>query len=185
MINSDTTYSVKITNPDNNHDIIFEKNPISEGEYDEIDEYCKFKFKRSNGFRALFYPIRTHNREVFAKDTFLPTVFNRAIKVQNISIRIFALLAAIVLDIVTIPIRLLTCRQRYKYNRKNKVVMEQTPQESKHPLRKYLKDEGVSVKSLKLKKVRVKLFWKEVKTDPLIEQLDCEGVSSHLVNLKL
>lgn len=65
---------------------------------------------------ALFIPVRTHTPEKFATDFFLPTTYNHAIRVNSKVRKIFAILGALLLDILTLPVRLLTCLPRCLYN---------------------------------------------------------------------
>lgn len=77
---------------------------------------------------ATCIPIRTDNLADFCEDVFYPTVMNHALKAQNIAVRILATLAALILDTLTLPIRLFTCAFRLFDN----------PQKEDHPLYQYL-----------------------------------------------
>ena len=59
------------------------------------------------GFWEGLVCARIDSRKNFAKDFFLPTVVNRASKVNNLALRFFACLFAVVIDIASFPLRLL------------------------------------------------------------------------------
>jgi uncharacterized protein (TIGR02452 family) len=66
---------------------------------------------------SLLYPVRT-DKVNLSKDLFLPTTINQALKIKNIVFKVFAVLIALVFDIPTFPIRLLTCIPRMLHNAK-------------------------------------------------------------------
>jgi len=61
-------------------------------------------------------PTRTNNLRNFAQDLFLPTFVNHALKLQNVVAKIFVILSALILDMLTFPIRLLTCMPKVLSN---------------------------------------------------------------------
>lgn len=77
---------------------------------------------------AVCIPVRVHNWRDFSKDFFLPTTVNRAIKVQHIAGKAFAMLIALFVDVATLPIRFVTCIPRAIYN----------PTKEENPLYQYL-----------------------------------------------
>jgi hypothetical protein len=103
---------------------------------------------------ATLKPVRTNNFQNFAKDFFLPTLVNHAIKVENIIGKIFAILGALILDTLTFPIRIVTFIPR---------VISNGCQEQ-DLLKKYLINKGVDPKLLDSDHVRVRLEWE--KTTP-------------------
>lgn len=102
--------------------------------------------------RATLMPVRTNNFKNFAKDFFLPTIVNHAIKVQHSVGRIFAILGALILDSLTFPIRLLTCIPAVILN----------AWQAKNPLKKYLVNVGVNPKLLKDDHVRERMQWEKL-----------------------
>jgi hypothetical protein len=105
---------------------------------------------------ATLKPVRTNNLQNFAKDFFLPTLINHALKVEHTVGKIFAILGALILDSLTFPIRLLTCIPR---------VISNAHQEQ-NPLKKYLIDENVDPKLLESDYVRVRLEWEKTSQSP-------------------
>ncbi len=82
-------------------------------------------------WKACLIPLRTENWQNFAKDLFLPTFIHRALKVDNLIMRMIASLFAIILDVATLPIRFLTAPFRVYVNLKNP---------STHPIEELIKD---------------------------------------------
>lgn len=65
---------------------------------------------------ATLFPVRTNNPSNFSKDFFLPTTLNHAINTQNTFKKVIALIGAIFLDLLTLPIRLITSAPRALFN---------------------------------------------------------------------
>lgn len=63
-------------------------------------------------------PIRTNTVKNFIVDVFLPTTINYTIKINKSVKRVFAVLGSIILDTMTLPVRLLTCIPRMIFNPK-------------------------------------------------------------------
>ncbi len=145
-------FSIKISNSDNNS--AWEKQ-LTSSEYQQVEDYVKGKNAVSI-IPATFKPVRTNNLKNFSKDFFLPTTVNHAIKVQNMVGKIFAILASLVLDVLTFPIRLLTVIPRVISNAK----------QEENQLRKYLIIEGVDKKLLESDHVKVRLEWEETSQSP-------------------
>jgi hypothetical protein len=95
---------------------------------------------------AVLQPVRTNTPKNFAKDFFLPTTVNQALRVKNHAIRVFAVLGALVLDTLTFPLRLVTCVPALLKNSK--------PED--HPFYKYLQEQKVEPNLLKAEHVYVK-----------------------------
>jgi len=115
---------------------------------------------------ALFFPVRTNNIKNFAKDFLLPTTFNYPIKIQNIVVKVFAIFSSIFIDIITFPIRLITCIPR-------KISNEQ--QQQQHLLLNYLKQQNVDKKLIDSDYVRVKLYWETTSTSDFIQYTSEDG----------
>lgn len=153
---------IKVSNLENK--TVWEKQ-LNEEEVQQVKGYIKECKSTVSLISATFKPVRTNNLSNFSKDFFLPTTVNHAIKVQNTVGRIFAVLASLVLDAVTFPIRLLTCIPRVISNSKQK----------ENPFRKYLIDEGVDKKILESDHVRVKLGWEKTNQDCYTKWTDKDG----------
>jgi len=61
-------------------------------------------------------PLRTNSWKSFATDFFLPTAMNHVMKIDNLAKRILAITGAMMWDLITFPIRLLTCVPRLLSN---------------------------------------------------------------------
>lgn len=152
---------IKIYNLDNNY--LWEKQLTNE-EFPQVKGYVKGQSTVAI-LPAAFKPVRTNNLKNFSKDFFLPTTLNHAIKVQHTVGKVFAILASLVLDVLTFPIRLLTCIPRVISNGK----------QTENLLHKYLIAEGVDKKLLESDHVRVRLEWE--KPSPLTSYwTDMDGV---------
>ena len=100
-------------------------------------------------FKASLIVVRTHDWNSFSTDFFLPTTMNHAIKATTC--KVIAIIAALILDILTFPVRLITLIPRAIYNARQYKV----------PLHKYLLDKGVDPKLLATNTLRVKVGWDE------------------------
>ena len=105
---------IKVSNLDNNTE--WEKE-LTDEEFPQVQGYVQGKSTIAI-IPATFKPVRTNNLKNFSKDFFLPTTLNHAIKVQHTVGKIFAILASLVLDVLTFPIRLLTVIPRVISNAK-------------------------------------------------------------------
>lgn len=128
---------------------------------DDPDSNWQKEFKNSDQFRPVqeemmgrkfvgilpgaFVPVRTNNCGRFAQDFFLPTVINHAIHVKNVVVKIFAILGALVLDVLTFISRILTCIPRAIINAKQKET----------PFHTYLRNENVGSRLLASESVLV------------------------------
>lgn len=108
-VNTVDTFNITITNPYTKYTI---ETPITPARYQKLMVSAKVVAL----LPALLIPVRTHTPEKFATDFFLPTTYNHALRVDSKARKIFAVLGALLLDILTLPIRLLTCLPRYLYN---------------------------------------------------------------------
>jgi hypothetical protein len=129
------SYSIQVSNEENN--LTWEKRFAAPEEVEQVRG-----FSEGRDFICLlcgtFKPIRTNTCKTFAEDFFFPTLVNYALKVKSVVGKIFAILTALVLDIITLPLRLLTAIPRAIAN---KIKGE-------HPLRKYLIAQNVDKKLL-------------------------------------
>lgn len=140
-----SSYSMLVTN-EKNH-FTWEKQFESKEEFEQIEGNSE-----GRDFICLLCgtlkPVRTNNCRNFVQDFFLPTLFNHAVKVQRVVAKIFAILGALVLDLLTFSIRLLTSIPRVIANR----------MKGEHPFKKFLKSQNVDKKLLDSDYVNVK--WK-------------------------
>ncbi|NGX34129.1 MAG: hypothetical protein K1060chlam1_00478 [Candidatus Anoxychlamydiales bacterium] len=142
---------IKVTNREN--DFSWEKDLTASRERTQVHSSLSKGSQSAHLFKACVYPIRTHNLLDFSKDFFLPHSVNHTIdfigKVQNIAGKIFLMLASLVFDIVTFPLRLLTFIPRIISNSQQKPI----------PFYEYLKGQNVDPKLLEANWVRVELSW--------------------------
>lgn len=136
-------YSIKVTNEKNN--ATWEKQIATAEEFEKVRGYEGRDFVCL--FCGTFKPVRTNTCKSFASDFFFPTLVNHAIKVKSIAGKIFAIIAAIILDIITLPIRLFTCIPRAISNKVK----------GPDAFRKYLVEQNVDKKLLEVDHVTVQL----------------------------
>lgn len=88
---------------------------FTSGECDQVDDYMTSR----DSYRfvlASLTPIRTNTWKNLWTDTLLPNTLNHAIEVNNVALRVLAIGCALVADIVTLPIRLVTLYPRIRIN---------------------------------------------------------------------
>jgi len=101
------------------------KKDISQSELNDVNAFL-ISSKSSVGFiKATLYPIRTNNWGNFAKDLFIPNFcmrINKVIILKNAINKIIVFVQtilvelALIFDLLTLPIRLLTCIPRLIFN---------------------------------------------------------------------
>lgn len=126
--------------------------PLSQKEFFAVKERAE-NVSPATFMGAALRPIRTHNFKDFAKDFFLPTTINRAVRISNLALRLFAILGAIPFDLVTLPIRLFTVFPQIYNNRK-------LPK-ADHPLYRYLIEQKAPESILKHDCLELTLDWEE------------------------
>jgi len=139
-------YSIKIQTPDGKTSWKKDFTEAEEKDYRAIKGLCQ---SRSTVFifPAALIPVRSDSCKNFCKDFFLPTLINQAIKVKSMAGRVFAAFFALLFDLITFPIRLLTCIPTALCNKKK----------ATHPLHKFLRTQkDVDPKLLQCEYVKVK-----------------------------
>jgi len=140
------TYSIHVTH--SNDPSIHYKKVLTE------EEFLQLKTVKSRkaicGFTATLIPVRTYNLQCFAKDLFVPTVI-KALKVEQLALKVLAILASFVIDAATLPIRLLTCIPRVISNACKK----------QHSLKKHLIQEAADSKLINSEHVKVMFEWQK------------------------
>ena len=132
------TFSIRIK--ENERDATpwrFEKEFESEADFQNVERHCinrKRIFLEGN-----LYVVRTDTAHHFCKDFFFPCV-ERALKVHNYIEKIFAVIGAVIFDLLTIPIRCITLLPRLLINWMNS--------KEKHPLHKYLVEQNADPRIL-------------------------------------
>ncbi|GAB4234376.1 MAG: hypothetical protein Tsb0021_13670 [Chlamydiales bacterium] len=148
---------------DSANNIIWEKN-LSNQEFQDVKGYCNGR-EAVDLFSATLKPVRTHNLKVFASDFFFPTTVNHAIKVKSIVIKVFAILASLMLDFITFPVRLLTCIPRAISNSR----------QSEHSLLHYLNHQNLNNGTIEADYVKVRLIWETTSTCEYVQFTDSSG----------
>ncbi len=103
----------------------------NEQDFLQAQQLCENRKNMAGFWKQTVLPIRTDR----ASDLFFPTLMNAVIKAKNLSKNFFVVLAAIIWDLATLPIRLVTFLPRMVCN------AMATPEE--HPLIAYLKGKGL------------------------------------------
>lgn len=156
-------FNIKVSNLDNN---TYWEKQLTADEYQQVKEYLKGKPVISM-IPAIFQPVRTNNFKNFSKDFFLPTTINHAIKVKSIVVKIFAILASLILDLLSFPIRILTVIPRVIVNAK----------QDKIKLNKYLIAQNADKKLIKSDHVRVRVEWEKTSQFSTSTCTTMDGVS--------
>jgi hypothetical protein len=131
---------------------------------EEVMDFIKQNSTSKPGWSSLFgtvTPLRTQNLKDFSKDLFFPTFVNSSLKINNLALKIIASIFAVALDVVTLPLRLLTTPYRIYYNYKNP--------EAEHPLTKLL-NENQGQKKIDEDVVRLCYEVQNVQMDPPTEK---------------
>jgi hypothetical protein len=104
-----------------------------------------------------FVTARTDNLSSFCEDFFFPSLVHDALKIDNFAIRMIRCIVSIIVDLVTMPIRLITLIPRYFTNLRNT--------REGHPLHQYLVAMGADPRLLNRDRVYVQteIFWNDVR----------------------
>lgn len=100
-------------------------------DFDRAERLCKDSTNMAGFFKQVVLPIRTNQ----ASDLFCPALKNMAMIIEHCAEDYFAMLGAMVLDLTTLPIRLVTFLPRMIHN------ILANPVE--HPLIPYLRSKGL------------------------------------------
>lgn len=134
-------FSIKIkAKPDDQH-CIFSKSFNTSEEFKAVTLHC-INRRRIGFFESTLITVRTNNLGHFCKDFFLPTLINQALKANDIALKILMTSICLVLDLCTLPLRLITIVPRHFYNNHY--------QKHNHPLYKYLLNHAVTLDALKM-----------------------------------
>jgi hypothetical protein len=142
------TYRIKVYNLDSS--LAWEKQ-LSNEEFPQVKDFAKSR-GCSSVIPAILKPTRTNNLTNFSKDFFFPVTLHYTIKMENTVRKIFIVLSSLALDMLTLPIRLLTLLPT--------VILHATAK--RHLLIKYLMAEGVNRKLLKSDHLKVRLEWEKI-----------------------
>ncbi len=154
------TFSIRIK--ENERDATpwrFEKEFATEADFQNVERHC---INRERIFlEGNLYVVRTDTAHRFCKDFFFPCV-ERALKIQNYIEKVFAIIAAVIFDLLTLPIRCITLLPR--------LIINWVNAREKHPLHKYLVEQNADPRILNCDHVYMrKVVVKEGKLDMRIE----------------
>jgi len=150
-------YAIKISSLDNT--VSWKKN-LSEDEYRQCKANAEASRYTIGGIEPLIYPVRSNSLKNFSKDFFFPTLTGLACKVQSCVLSLLGSIVAIAVDIVTLPLRLITVFPRVCLNACR----------SEQPLRKYLREQGeVDMRLYEAESVQVCLTKTEVREKEKIQ----------------
>ena len=113
-----TRFSVELQDVNNN--ILYQTVCASR---EELKTFIAKHGKSTTGYSVLegaIFPMRTDTPAHFSKDFFLPTWAHFASKINNVVLKYFVAFFAVALDLVTLPVRLLTTAYQLYYNNKHK-----------------------------------------------------------------
>lgn len=85
-------------------------------EFPFVRAMCQDRTNMAGYIKAAIMPIRTHDIKSLAKDLFLPSLVNAALKVRNVVDKIFIIIFATIYDLLTFPLRIVTLIPRCIYN---------------------------------------------------------------------
>jgi len=152
-----SSISVVIENESNKERLLVKKFSSVEEYYSFIDKYGKSVSSYSL-LKSTLIPLRTDNWKDFAKDIFLPTFVNHALRINNFVLRIFASIFALTLDVITFIPRVIVSPFRAIYNHKNH------KNKIKHPLISLIENNPHSAESIKSGIVKLRVKFQDIKT---------------------
>lgn len=85
---------------------------ISENDYDYLMKILSNSSEGIDFFKASIIPVRTCNFPSFLKDFISPTLINRAFIIKTMALRWLAVIGSFFYDLLTLPIRIITCVPR-------------------------------------------------------------------------
>jgi hypothetical protein len=132
-------YAIRVKAYPNDTRYLFEKNLDTQEEFQAIQNLCVSR-REIGYFESYLITARTNTWENFATDFFFPTTIHHALTIHNLALKILATIDFIILDTITLPIRLITLLPRFIYNEHNS--------KETHAFYKYLVKQGVSAEAL-------------------------------------
>lgn len=172
------TYSIRVqktpeylqaSNPD-----LLVKNFNSFEEFNSVFSLCDNKVRISY-FESLIIPMRTDNLGNLCKDFIAPGLFNEALKANSLKNKIFLSLYLGLIDLATLPLRLITVVPKYIYNTLH-------PKEA-HPFYQYLLNNGVAAADLKAGHVYLEIKTTEKNKIGGAPKLTTRGVTFNFMHL--
>lgn len=142
--------------------MLWEKSLHSEKEYLDVKKMCLSG--RSVFFMCWLVPIRTNTLSNFTEDFFFPTLYHKASSVSSYAERFFENLVYFLIDLLTLPIRVITCIPRAIYNT-----------QKEHALLTYLKSCGINKQLINTDHVRVQITFKCDEGSTFLEEADFSG----------
>jgi hypothetical protein len=137
--------SIKVYNLAN-PPVVWEKPLQDAADYRAIKEMCLSGSAVDLPYIWLF-PVRTNTLGNFAEDFFFPTLYHGASRVDSLAQRLIENFVTFLIDLLTLPIRIVTCIPRALYN----------AQQKEHRLLTYLKQNSVPKQLIETDHVEVEL----------------------------
>lgn len=134
-------------------------------ELDQVKGFCKDRTNMAGWAKSSIMVIRTDEPGHFLLDLMAPFL-NGVTKVDNIALSIFLFAPALVLDFVTLPLRLLTLIPRMAYN--------YNVQSRAHPLTTFLKEKGLAPHN-QIGQLEIELEEKQYTGEQFVLSLPTEG----------
>jgi len=141
-----TIASIKIVNFERPPTVLWEKPLYTEAEYRAVKDMC-YSGRSIFFLHCWLFPVRTNNLCNFAQDFFFPALYHTASQVDSCVKKYIEKLVYFLIDLITFPIRVITCIPRAIYNARQK----------EHALLTYLKQSGIDTGLIATDHVRVNL----------------------------
>ena len=129
-----SSYTIRIKDSVEQQQWLFEKTFDNPDEFHQVVETRCIDRPRIGCFESLVITVRTDTLRNFCEDFFLPTFIHHAMQINDMGTKIIMGFTFLILDICTLPIRIITLLPRYYAN-------AQSPREA-HPLHQYLTEQG-------------------------------------------
>jgi hypothetical protein len=126
--------------------VVWERPLQDEAEYRDVKEMCTSGRAVDLPYILLF-PVRTNSLSNFAEDFFFPMLYHGSSKVDSCVQRYIENIITFLIDLVTLPIRIVTCIPRALYN----------AQQKEHRFLTYLKKNSVPEQLVSTDHVSVEL----------------------------
>jgi hypothetical protein len=139
--------------------IVWEKPLQQAADYRKLKKICLSGNTVNFPYICLF-PVRTNSLGNFAQDFFFPVLYHRASRVASLAQRLIENCICFLIDLVTLPIRMITSIPRAIYN----------TQQKEHRLLTYLKQHGAPKQLTQTDHVQVELKCDFGKNSPLKEE---------------
>ncbi len=132
-------YTIRVKTHPSDQQYLFDKTFNSQEEFQTVKKLCISR-REIGFFESMLITARTNTLENCATDFFFPTLINHALKTHDLALKILMTIDLFIVDICTLPIRLITLLPRMLYNEYNR--------KETHPFYIYLINQGVPAEAL-------------------------------------